>query len=258
MMRERFNVLNHIIWAKPSGRWNGCNKGKPAGVFPGNRAHSVCLNIIRGHTSLKSDGYAAKGRELKQHVMAPLISYFRDARESLGITSKQIAEATGKKNMASHWFGTSQWQLPNEADYSKLQALFARVAAEKHQRGELEQPHHQLVSTYSELNRQYASLLEEYKSLRRYFSVSAVVPYTDVWTHKPVQYYPGKHPCEKPADMLRQIITASSRPGDLVADFFMGSGSTIKAALSLGRRAIGVELEEERFNQTVREITKDF
>ncbi|WP_224505204.1 site-specific DNA-methyltransferase, partial [Escherichia coli] len=176
--------------------------------------------------------YAAKGRELKQHVMAPLISYFRDARESLGITSKQIAEATGKKNMASHWFGTSQWQLPNEGDYNKLQALFARVAAEKHQRGELEKPHHQLVSTYSELNRQYASLLEEYKSLRRYFSVSAAVPYTDVWTYKPVQYYPGKHPCEKPADMLWQIINASSRPGDLVADFFMGSGSTIKAALS--------------------------
>ncbi|MGT4838152.1 site-specific DNA-methyltransferase, partial [Escherichia coli] len=134
------------------------------------------------------------------------------------------------------------------------QALFARVATEKHQRGELEKPHHQLVSTYSELNRQYTSLLEEYKSLRRYFSVSAAVPYTDVWTHKPVQFYPGKHPCEKPADMLRQIIEASSRPGDLVADFFMGSGSTIKAALSLGRRAIGIELESERFEQTVSEI----
>ncbi|HBN7291009.1 TPA: site-specific DNA-methyltransferase, partial [Escherichia coli] len=146
---------------------------------------------------------------------------------------------------------TSQWQLPNEGDYRKLQVLFARVAAEKHQRGELEKPHHQLVSAYSELNRQYASLLAEYKSLRRYFSVSAAVPYTDVWTYKPVQYYPGKHPCEKPADMLRQIITASSRPGDLVVDFFMGSGSTIKAAMTLGRRAIGVELEKERFNQTV-------
>ncbi|MWN88323.1 site-specific DNA-methyltransferase, partial [Escherichia coli] len=55
-------------------------------------------------------------------------------------------------------------------------------------------------------------------------------------------------------DMLRQIITASSRPGDLVADFFMGSGSTIKAAFSLGRHAIGVELESERFEQTVREV----
>lgn len=202
----------------------------------------------------KSDGYEAKGRELKQHVMAPLISYFRDARESLGITSKQIAEATGKKNMASHWFGVSQWQLPNEVDYMKLQALFAQEAEEKHQRGELEKPHHQLVAVYSELNRKYADLLEEYKSLRRCFSVSALVPYTDVWTHKPVQFYPGKHPCEKPADMLKQIISASSRPGDIVADFFMGSGSTVKAAIELGRRAIGIELEAERFHQTVDEI----
>ena len=68
--------------------------------------------------------------------MAPLISYFRDARAALGITAKQIADATGKKNMVSHWFSASQWQLPNESDYLKLQSLFARVAEEKHQRGE--------------------------------------------------------------------------------------------------------------------------
>ena len=36
--------------------------------------------------------------------------------------------------MVSHWFSASQWQLPNESDYLKLQALFARVAEEKHQR----------------------------------------------------------------------------------------------------------------------------
>lgn len=118
------------------------------------------------------------------------------------------------------------------------------------------QPHHQLVASYDSLNRKYSELLDEFKSLRRYFSVSVSVPYTDVWMHKPVQFYPGKHPCEKPADMLRQIINASSRPGDLVADFFMGSGSTIKAAMALGRRALGVELESERFNQTVKEINE--
>ena len=61
---------------------------------------------------------------------------------------------------------------------------------------------------------------------------------------------------EQQADMLRQIINASSRPGDLVADFFMGSGSTIKAAMALGRRALGVELESERFNQTVKEVSE--
>lgn len=32
--------------------------------------------------------------------------------------------------MASHWFGYSQWQLPNESDYLKLQELFHRVAGE--------------------------------------------------------------------------------------------------------------------------------
>ncbi|EMQ5320709.1 site-specific DNA-methyltransferase, partial [Shigella flexneri] len=71
--------------------------------------------------------------------------------------------ATGKKNMVSHWFSASQWQLPNESDYLKLQALFARVAEEKHRRGELEKLHHQLVDTYTSLNRQYAELLSEYK-----------------------------------------------------------------------------------------------
>ena len=33
------------------------------------------------------------------------------------------------------------------------------------------------------------------QALRRYFGVTVQVPYTDVWTHKPVQFYPGKHPC---------------------------------------------------------------
>ncbi|MCC5458193.1 site-specific DNA-methyltransferase [Klebsiella variicola] len=255
MMRSRFNILNHIIWAKPWGRWNGCNKESLRAYFPSTERVLFAEHYLGPYTGKQND-YESKSTELKQHVMTPLIEYFRDARDALGVTTKEIAEATGKKNMASHWFGLSQWSLPNEVDYQKLQTLFTRIAIEKHLKQKLEHPHHQLVATYQSLNRKYSELLEEYKTLRRYFSVSVSVPYTDVWMHKPVQFYPGKHPCEKPADMLKQIISASSKPGDIVADFFMGSGSTVKAAMELGRRAIGVELETERFMQTVSEIEK--
>ena len=169
-------------------------------------------------------------------------------------TTKPTVADTGKKNMVSHWFGSSQWQLPGEADYLKLKGLFTRIAIEKHRRAELARPHHQRVTTSQSLNRKYSDLLAEFKSLRRYFAVSASVPYTDVWMHKPVQFYPGKHPCEKPTVMFEQIINASSRPGDVVADFSMGSGPTLKAAVTLGRCAIGVELERERFLQTAEEM----
>ncbi|MCW2255110.1 DNA modification methylase [Providencia alcalifaciens] len=104
------------------------------------------------------------------------------------------------------------------------------------------------------MGRKYHELAEQYQLLRRPFSVTVDVPYTDVWVYPPVQYYPGKHPCEKPSVMMEHIINSSSREGDVVADFFMGSGATIKAALKLNRRVIGVELEAERFEQTKQDI----
>ncbi|MDQ1886727.1 site-specific DNA-methyltransferase, partial [Aeromonas salmonicida] len=60
--------------------------------------------------------------------------------------------------------------------------------------------------------------------------------------------------CEKPAAMMEHIVRTSSRPDDVVGDFFMGSGATGKAAWRLGRRFIGVELEAPRFTQTCQEF----
>ncbi|EOM5792557.1 TPA: DNA-methyltransferase, partial [Escherichia coli] len=79
MMRERFSVLNHIIWAKPSGRWNGCNKESLRAYFPATE-RILFAEHYQGPYRPKDAGYTAKGSALKQHVMAPLISYFRDAR----------------------------------------------------------------------------------------------------------------------------------------------------------------------------------
>jgi site-specific DNA-methyltransferase (adenine-specific) len=52
------------------------------------------------------------------------------------------------------------------------------------------------------------------------------------------------HPTPKPEWLMRQLIESSSRPADTVMDPYMGSGTTLVAAKALGRRAIGIELEE--------------
>lgn len=53
------------------------------------------------------------------------------------------------------------------------------------------------------------------------------------------------HTTEKPVELLAYLIEKSTRPGDLVVDPFMGSGSLLEAALRTGRRALCVELDEE-------------
>ena len=47
---------------------------------------------------------------------------------------------------------------------------------------------------------------------------------------------------QKPSKLMERIILASSNEGDLVADFFCGSGSFIKKAFELGRRCIGCDM----------------
>ncbi len=52
-----------------------------------------------------------------------------------------------------------------------------------------------------------------------------------------------KHPSPKPYDAMRWLI--SRLPGELILDPFMGSGTTLIAAKDLGRKAIGIEIEEK-------------
>lgn len=67
---------------------------------------------------------------------------------------------------------------------------------------------------------------------------------TDTWWHTIVPTN-GKektgYPTQKPLGILRRILTASSHPGDVVLDFFAGSGTTGAAALELGRNFILID-----------------
>jgi len=53
------------------------------------------------------------------------------------------------------------------------------------------------------------------------------------------------HPTQKSEKLLSKLVLASSNPGDLVLDPFLGSGTSSVVAKKLGRRYIGIEIEEE-------------
>jgi site-specific DNA-methyltransferase (adenine-specific) len=55
----------------------------------------------------------------------------------------------------------------------------------------------------------------------------------------------GMHSCQKPLGLMQELIQRLTNPGDVIADPFAGSGTTLLAAKELGRRAVGVELEEK-------------
>lgn len=254
LVRQRFNVLSHIIWAKPNGPWLRQNKSQLRSFFPATERIIFAEHYGAEGFAKGCSGYATKCSELRKTVFNPLIDYFRRAKESLGVSSAEINGATNTK-MCSHWFGSSQWQLPSEVQYRQLQSLFRNKADLLNKSySQLTQDYQSLSHEYGCLIKEYDQLKNEYELLRRPFSVRSQVPYTDVWTFKPVPYYPGKHPCEKPSEMLKHIIQTSSRPGQIVLDLFMWSGSTGKACAQLGRSFIGIELEEKRYEQTVSEF----
>lgn len=104
-------------------------------------------------------------------------------------------------------------------------------------------------------------LKDKYKSLlfKKYYSSVYV---RDVWDcdyTKPIisgsKAYLN-YPTQKPEGLLQRIIKASSNPGDLIFDCFMGSGTTPAAAMKMGRRFIGADINLGAVDTTVKRLLK--
>lgn len=66
-----------------------------------------------------------------------------------------------------------------------------------------------------------------------------------LWTHGVARGDDrNDHPCPKPVALMTELVALFTDAGETVLDPFAGSGTTLLAAKSLGRRAIGVEIEE--------------
>lgn len=77
----------------------------------------------------------------------------------------------------------------------------------------------------------------------------------DVWETsltKPSEKKYGKHPTQKPLELLERIILSSTDEGDLILDPFNGSGTTGIMASRLKRRYIGIDKEKDYLDLTIR------
>ena len=68
---------------------------------------------------------------------------------------------------------------------------------------------------------------------------------TGVFTHNKRGTSAREHQTQKPDDLMDELVKLFTDPGDVVFDPFMGSGTTLRAAKDLGRKATGIEIEEK-------------
>ena len=78
--------------------------------------------------------------------------------------------------------------------------------------------------------------------LKRYADEDRGKPVQTIWNFKDPGDRAASYATEKNEGLLERIIEAASVPGDLVADFFCGSGTTLAVAEKLGRKWIGADL----------------
>ncbi|MCK9211687.1 MAG: restriction endonuclease [Ignavibacteriaceae bacterium] len=98
---------------------------------------------------------------------------------------------------------------------------------------------------------------------KQYLDETEGVAIGDVWSDvmsfqqaSTIKEYMG-YPTQKPESLLERIINASSKKGDLVADFFCGCGTSISVAQKLKRHWLGVDISHLAVKLIVNRLTKD-
>jgi site-specific DNA-methyltransferase (adenine-specific) len=209
LLSNFFNILSTIVWTKPN---------EPG--FDGwkQKMRKESLRQWYAHTERIIFAEPAFIGNLGRSYFA---NFLKQQRKIVGISTHDLAEITGFYGKINHGGTISNWEagrnIPSKEQYQKIVEVF--------------------------LSSKKIKSMPAYENIIRPFNVDASVEFTDVWNFPSVRPYHGKHPAEKPLDMLRHAIKATTYKDDIVLDCFAGSGSTGLAAKSLGRKSILIEID---------------
>ncbi len=211
LLSDQFNFLSHIVWTKPNDPgfdgWKGKMKKEALRQW---YPHSERLLFFEP---------AVEGN-LHRSSFA---QFLQEIRKKSGLSQHELTERIGAYGKVNHGGAVSNWEAgrntPSREQYAKICEAIIGTGNIQH--------------------------MPEYEDIIRVFNMDSSKEFTDVWTFKSVRPYPGKHPAEKPIDMLEHAISATTYKGDIILDCFGGGGNTAVAALKLNRRCIIIDIESK-------------
>lgn len=220
VISESFRVVNSVRWLKEQG-WHNKADAEAARKFL-----SPWEAIVLAEMDASSPAIASGIGE-----------YMKAERERAGVSRAEMAghfrSRTG--NLTGKVFNMEEGlHFTEEGDYMAFRDA--------------------LGSGY--LRKKWSTFRNEYEAARRVFRVAGAKFNSDVWSFDTVAPYPGKHVCEKPVGLLTHMIETTTRPGDTILDCFAGSGAVLDVARQLGRKAVGIEMDEHWCRQASKRLSQ--
>ena len=249
---ERLRIINSAVWDK-----GACVNSAGSGIdvtalrayWPANTERVIVAEkSVNGSYSAADRsardacGYWGKCEEAKRSVIG---DYLRAEFKRAGVTNKKVAalfpsRTGGMTGCVSNWL--LGLNVPTPEQYEAMRQFLNARGGEY------------LRKDYEELRKDYEELRKDYEELRRPFFLTSRDQWGEVWRFALDRK--KRHPTQKPLSLMSQIVRVSSRPGDLILDPFCGSGTTLVAAKNLGRRAIGIEIEEKYCEIAVKRLAQ--
>ncbi len=220
---REMNMHNIIAWSKPNepGYDGWKQKMKKTSLrrwYPHSERIIFCSPSI--DTNLKK---------------SPLGDFLKKCRKECSLTANELTEKIGAYGKINNGGAVSNWEtgrnIPSREQYQRICKVFTKTKK--------------------------ILLMPVYEDVVRAFNLNPSKAFIDVWDHENVRQYRGKHPAEKPLDLLEQIILTSSYEGDVVLDCFSGSGATMLAAQNTKRRSLGIEIDFDWITYSKSRIEKE-
>jgi len=209
MFQKYYNILARIVWTKPN---------EPG--FDGWKQKMRKESLRQWYSHSERVLFMEPACDGNMH-RSYFANFLREKRSLAGLTAHTLTEMTGAYGKVNHGGAVSNWEtgrnIPSREQYERICDA--------------------ILSTNK------VDSMPAYEDVIRPFQMNGAKEFTDIWTFPSVRPYSGKHPAEKPLDMLKHAIEASTFTGDIVLDCFAGSGSAVVAAAMMNRKSIAIEID---------------